>query len=456
MRATKAVEASGVPAVSIVASGFVPMARALSRALGIAGAPLAVYDGVILTDTDEGFRAKILEDVWPAVVAGLRERIAATGADVRAPEPGPREIVLRGTLDRVHEEFTSRMWTDGLPIVPPTLARVEEFLRFTDRAPDEVIGVLPAEQREATVWSVAVNGVMAGCRPEYMPVLLAIVDAIADPAWRLEDAGSTPGWEPLVLLSGPAVRELGFNSGTGAMRVGRQANTSVGRFLRLYMINVGGFRIPPGETDLGAIASTFNVALAEDEEATTSIGWDPYRVDAGFAPEDSVVTVQSVVAISAPIYSEGSRAIEHFETIAELLDGAMGPWSQLGVEKDSWYPLLVLGPSIARAIASDGASKQDLQRYLYDNLWISARRMERYAGPLGYPDWHLRDLVEEGRAAPEYAESDDPDRLVRMLQRPEWTGVVVAGSPARNQSRAYINNHGQGPPVSRRVELRSG
>src|SRR5919201_3987899 len=158
-------------------------------------------------------------------------------------------------------------------MIPPTLERIGRFLAHTRRGPDEVVGRLLPENRAATVWSIAVNGVMAGGRPEYMPVLVAIVEAIADPIFRVEDAGSTPGWEPLVIVSGPVARRLDLNHGQGVMRVGRQANTSVGRFLRLYLRNVAGLRIPPGAGDKGSIAGSFNVALAEDEDAAAALGW---------------------------------------------------------------------------------------------------------------------------------------------------------------------------------------
>ena len=96
---------------------------------------------------------------------------------------------------------------------------------------------------------------MAGCRPEYMPVLVAAVEAMCDPRFRIEDAGSTPGWEPLVIVSGPIIKELDLHSGQGVMRVGRQANTSIGRFVRLYLRNVCGYRIPPGAGDKGSIGN---------------------------------------------------------------------------------------------------------------------------------------------------------------------------------------------------------
>src|SRR5262249_7645515 len=150
-------------------------------------------------------------------------------------------------------------------------------------------------------WSVAVNAAMAGCRPEHLPIALAMVEAVADPEFSLGDGGSTPGWETQVILSGPLGAELGFNSGAGALPVGRRANTALGRFLRLYLRNVAGFRPPPGATDKGSIGASFNVVLCENDAAVGEIGWPSFRAERGFAADVTSVTVQSVVASSAPI-----------------------------------------------------------------------------------------------------------------------------------------------------------
>ena len=135
--------------------------------------------------------------------------VAATGEG-----DDPRAVVFAGSLDDVQDHFVERLWSDGLPVVPPTLDRVERFLRFTDRDPDEVIGVLPPAHREATVWGVAVNGVMAGCRPEHMPVLIAAVEAIADNHYNLNNIGSTWGVLPFLLVNGDVWTDIDF----GALR----------------------------------------------------------------------------------------------------------------------------------------------------------------------------------------------------------------------------------------------
>lgn len=431
------------------------MAKAIARAIGIEGVPIAVYPGVMLTDDDGSFGTKVRELLVDQLIDGILGKGRPDGSAAAPPqETGPRarEIVFAGSYDEVTEHFLARSWSEGLPIVPPTIDRVESFLRFTDRDPDEVIGVAPPSRRHATVWNVAVNGVMAGCRPEYLPVLLAVVEALVDPHFRLEDAGSTPGWEPLVTVSGSVVKQLDFNSSTGVLRVGRRANTSIGRFTRLYMRNVAGLLPPPSDTDQGAIGSTFNVALAEDEDAVESIGWPPYRVDNGFDPADSTVTVRSVYAVSQPIYSGGAHARDHLATIARIFSDTIGPWCYHAYVYGSWYHQLVLCPGIARRLAADGFSKDDVRQYLYEHMTIEAEWVQRFGPQVSAKRFDWADLAERGKAPPEYANaSADPAFRVRQLLHPEWTDIVVAGHPGRNQSRAYVSNHNQGIPTSKRI-----
>lgn len=452
MRAAAAAERAGVPAVAIGGAGFEPMGRAIGRSLGIGHVPIVSYPGVILTDETDVFRTKMREHVAPAVVDALTASADGAGAgDGPEPEPGPRDVVVRGDLDAVQEHFEQRGWTDGLPVVPPTAQRVAAFLAHTGRDPDEVLGVLPPELREATVWSVAVNGVLAGCRPEYMPVLLGIVECLADPVFRVADAGSTPGWEPLVVLGGPVVERLGFNSGTGVMRVGRRANTSVGRFVRLYLRNLAGLRIAPDHTDQGAIATSFNVVLAENDAAVRGLGWPSYAQDRGFGADDSVVTVQSCVTISAPIYTGGDHAADHLEPLALVFGNAMGPWSYTGIEFGGWHPLLVLGPAIAAALDRHGVGKPELRAYLAEHMTIPVSQLQRCAWAVGSTSFSVDELVHRGRLDDRYA-GDDPDRRVPMCPRAEDIAIVLAGNESRNQSRGYVQNHVQGVPVSRRIE----
>src|SRR5262249_20248462 len=162
---------------------------------------------------------------------------------------------------------------DGLPIVPPTRERIEQFLRYSPDGPDTVLGVALPDNRAATVWSVAVNGVMSGCRPEYMPVLVAMVEAMSDSRYGIENVGNTPGSEALVILNGPIIQDLKFNYTQGVMRDGFLPNTSIGRFMRLYLRNIVGYL--PHKTDKGCFGGTWRVVTPENEEALRRMGWEP-------------------------------------------------------------------------------------------------------------------------------------------------------------------------------------
>lgn len=412
---------------------------------------IAEYPGTPMVDSDEELRAKVENDLMPSIIKGLTSGDGLNFGNTSA-EPQPGSVVFKGTLDEVEEYFHRQLWSDGLPVIPPTRERVAAFLRFTDRDQSEVLGVLPQEGREASILSIAVNGVMAGCRPEYMPILIAAIEAICDPQFQVEDCGATWGWEPLVIVSGPLVKQLDFNYGQGVMRIGRQANSSVGRFVRMYLRNICGFRIQPGTGDKGSIGYTFNVALAEDEDWVRAIGWPTFGVDAGFRAGENVVTVQSVMSSSAPTYSAGDTAIKHVQQFADAFGSAFSPACCGGVKRGRWHPLVLIGPSIAKVIAREW-SKDQVRRCLWEKMTMPASRMRHFGEQNAGQDTDFSRIVEEGTLPSYYAASDDPDRPVPIIVKPEHIGLVVAGDPGRNQSRGYMSNNVHGTPTSRRVEL---
>ena len=451
MRASVAAIRGGIPSVAIVGSHFKAQALTIERSLGVQNSGLAVYPGHIRLDDEAEFRRKVATDIVDQIIAELqhvRTEPARAGADFR-----PRDIVFRGSIDEVNEHFYARQWTEGLPVIPPTLDRIEAFLRHTRRSPDEVLGILLPENREATVWNVAVNGVMAGCQPEYMPVLLALVEAVADPVFRIEDHGSTPGWEPLVIISGPVTKALDFNFGTGVMRPGRRANTSIGRFLRLYTRNIAGLRIPPGETDRAGIGNPFNVVIAEAEEFVRSIGWPTYGMERGLKEGESGITVQSMIGASAPLAghgAEGNDLLGYLDPMADVFGKAIcGYWVHTAVAFAHWDPLIIMNPQIAKLAADKGWSKDDIRNYLYKRAKIPAKDIE-YRGR--FVNLDLASQLEKGIVPAAYGGSNDPDRLVPCFYTPESIGIVVSGNPATTWQRGYMNNHEQGAAVTRRIE----
>ena len=162
------------------------------------------------------------------------------------------------------------------------------------------------------------------------------------------------------------------------------------------------------------------------------------------------MTVQSVATITSFVYTAGKKALNHVQLIAEVIGQTFAYWCYTGMRNKAWYPLIVMSPSVAKAIAEDGWSKDDIRRYLYDNVKITASAVEKYARSNAHNDFDLKIWAERGLIPKEYYESDDPNRLVRVFLRPEWIGLVVSGDPGRNQSKGYVQNHRMGPPEAKR------
>lgn len=457
MRAAAASEGAGIPAVGVIASGFETMARALAEIHGVASPRLAIYPGAVQTDTQDLFERKVRESVLDQIEQGLTSHaVSSTGEAEGEPPDDPRAIVFSGDYDQVQDHFAEQGWSDGLPVAPPTLGRVEEFLRNAGADPAAVLGVLEPEGRELTVWSIAVNGVMAGCRPEYMPLLVAIGECLVDDRFRLADLVSTHGFEPLVVVSGPAVDRFDFNDGTGAMRVGRRANSSTGRFVRLLLRNVAGLRIPPGVADPGAIGASFMVAMAENDAATRDLGWDPFRVDNGFSGTDSTVSLLVISNHSPIIFTSGETAEDHLRTFARILGNAIGPWAYTSTVHQGFNPLILMSPAIARALDGFGYGKKEIRDWLARNMWIEAGVTEGYARQVGWTTFSFDSVVTDPEQRKAYVASDDPARLVPMIMNPDWISIVIGGNPSRNQSRGYIGNLTAGPPVTKPIALPPG
>ena len=185
------------------------LAAASSIGLGMPNLPVARVVGHPGVQSKEMLERNVLEVTLEQVIDNLLKAPKAAGA---GGEPGARDVIAKGGFQEINDYFYENGLSDGLPIIPPTRARVEAFLRVTDRDPGESLGALLPDSRAATIWSIAVNGVMAGCRPEYMPVLIALIEAMADPAYGVEHSGNTPGGETLIVVNGPVIKQLGFNS----------------------------------------------------------------------------------------------------------------------------------------------------------------------------------------------------------------------------------------------------
>jgi hypothetical protein len=326
--------------------------------------------------------------------------------------PAATTFVFPHGYEEIDAHYQARGWTDGLPIVPPTEAAVREFLDGTDRDPREIVGVLPPRQGEATVERIAANAVMAGCRPEYFPVVLAAIEAMADPLFNLDSLqATTHPVAPLIVVNGPIVQAIGLNAGYNAFGQGCRANVTIGRAVRLVLMNVGGGL--PGTGDRATQGSPAKIAhcVAENEAENP---WEPLHVEAGFSPDDSTVTAFGC---------EGPHNIQdHYSNtgVGVLLSvaGAMAQAGSNNLLARGW-PLLSLGPEHAATIARDGFTKPRVKEVLFEHARFPFARLGAE---------YRRQQVER------WGVPDAPDTMLPIVRAPEDISVIVVGGAGKHSS----------------------
>jgi hypothetical protein len=244
--------------------------------------------------------------------------------EVEAKVKGSRDIVFKGTLEEVNNFFHANMWTDGMAIIPPTIERVEEFLKYTDIPPDKEIAILPVANLRATPWNIAINGVMAGCKPEYMPILIAIVAAISTEAYNLSQLGSTGAFTPYLVLNGPVARQLGFEYGQGV--ISGLPNQAVGRAFGLMIRNIANYRIKVNY--MGTFGYPLPFVIAEDEEKSP---WEPLHVEKGFDRNVSTVTASSADHGFRQTFPSGTMRMHDSDKLRTLVFEDLGGGTFTGV-----------------------------------------------------------------------------------------------------------------------------
>jgi hypothetical protein len=304
--------------------------------------------------------------------------------------------------------------TDGLPVVPPTAARVAAAVAASSRSPDELVAEMPPNFGRATVQKIAVNAVMAGCRPEYLPVVLAAVEAVCDDRFCLLGvSGTTDAVAPLVIVNGPIRRALDINSGAGVFGPGWRANATIGRAVRLCWINIGGAL--PGVISMSTFGGPgrYTYCIGENEEASP---WEPLHVEHGFAPGDSTVAVLAAEAPQIVADTRSRSAQDLLTTIVRSVE-VIAHHKATGLGDTA----LVFSPEHVTTLAADGWSKVRVREFLWERLRKPVRDLlpGRDGG---------EGLSDEALAAfPEGARSD---ALVPKFQAPESLKLLVAGGPA--------------------------
>jgi hypothetical protein len=371
-----------------------------------------------------------------SVEPGIAERLAAdaAGSPLRA-----RRIEIAESDDAFEFMFDEGL-TDGLPVVPPTPERVMRMLGGTRRSAQEVVAIVPPNMAPATVEKVAVNAVMAGCKPEYLPVVIAALKAVCTDEFNIHGVNSTTwGATPTLVVNGPIRHRIGMNMGLNALGQGNRANATIGRALKLVLRNVGGAKPSGTERPTLGWPGRFTSCFAEWEERSP---WEPMHVERGFRADESVVTA---------IATEGPHQIaDQVSRTAYALAGSIG----LGLEA-FWHPkshnqgdiLLVVAPEHADTLARDGWSKADLRARIQT---ITSRPMRELLGDDESGEGHQRSWY--GAAGPTEAQLN---ALVPKFRGPEYIHIAVAGSEAGKFSTAY-GGWVLGPigsnPVSRRID----
>lgn len=347
---------------------------------------------------------------------------------MNAPE-GERAATFEAAddFDAINRLYRERRWSDGLPIVPPTAQRVDRMLERTRRRRDEIIARVAPGYGAATVERIAINCVMAGCDPEYLPFLIAATEAVADPQFNLQGIQATTNpvavW---MIVNGPIVRKLDINAGFNCIGQGAWANATIGRALRLILQNIGGAL--PGEMDRATHGQPgkYSFCCAENEDASP---WDPLHVERGFERDQSTVTVVGAEG-TMNMNTHSKQALELARVIAETL---VHPPSNEYVHGGE--PWLIISPEHAEIFKRGGMSKTDVKRQLWEQSKMPAGRLS------------TKELERVKDSRSEELGTLTADTLLPISTRPEEVMLIVAGGAGTHS--VYVPCFGNSRAITR-------
>jgi hypothetical protein len=460
MRDLCELERHGVPAVGYTAEIFAEDARFSVETFGVPDAcPVIVPECFSNKSTAE--IGQLVEDVFPRVVELLTtDRSAGKDGQDR---PAFENMVLESApalhfegsdlleaFEAMQREFIRNRWSDGLPLIPPTRAKVRALVAASGREADEVVGAFAPGFGIGTVEKIAANAVMAGCRPEAMPVVMAMVDCVLDPSIGLRTfAMSTGPQAPIVLVSGPVADEIGMNHGVCALGPGSVSavNVAIGRALRLIMMNVG--LSYPGISDMDTIGTPmkFSACVAENEERTP---WRPWRVQQGFGLKESTVTVNVPYGMTEFFDFRNSSPEKLIETWATLTSQTCGTPSAGAwlIKKDApleaGYPfhgkfsnLLLMAPDHADVFAKAGWKPEDIRQAIHRATVLPFEKLMINQAPDAFVASHpeLLWLL------------DAPETLVTVNPSPECFEFFVVGASAGRSQFCFGGTNSVTKPV---------
>ena len=437
-----AAEYLGIPSVMIAGPGFVDQAKYTALNNGVPVMRVAEYPGAFATHTAEELIRNTRDILWPQIVEALTKPISEEerASGISGKTGDIRDDAFFGTIDEINDYFKEMKWSDGLPIVPPTFEKVSSFLKYTDLKWDETVAVLPIAHRNTTVWHVAVNAVMAGCKPEYMPILIALTKGLGDPNFR-RTLASTHAWIPYCWLNGPVARQLGIDSGQG--QINEAANVAIGRFMNLALMNLCGYYVK--QDRMGTFGYPMSWCMVEDDAACLRVGWKPYHVRAGYGLNESTITLGSTLLWG----NNMAPSTTNPEKMMELLAWDISERSQfaLGSGRQFTFRTILMTEPVAKILTGKYRSPEALER---DLIEASRRPVKErafanyYANPGGAKDGgkhslrqyqgHIRkDEGGELTPTPEWYDSPESEQMTIPTMKRGMTAFLITGDAARNK-----------------------
>lgn len=448
MRPAAEAEKLGIPSVVIASTGFVTVARLTGKSWGIENLRIAEYPGAIAIHSSIEIAKNIRNVLLDRMIESLTQRPEGSVSDTESSAANPAKAVFTGTFEEVNKFFSSREWTDGLPVVPPTIERVEKFLQYARRASGDEIAVLPPAKLRATPRNIAANAIMAGCKPQHMPLIMAAVEALGDEGYNLNNMGSTSGLLPYVLINGPIIKQLEIE--TGGQLVSKGPNPAIGRAIGLIVRNIAGYR--PGKNYMGSFGYPMVFTLAENEEESP---WEPFHVEHGFGKETSTVTMGVTNNWGHAPAPASARDKSGAQIALEVLCRELSKRVRLynlpgqGDTAEKVMITLLLSPPVAKSLADSGYTKRAVKQYLYETARMPRRDFEwarKYTGGTRVTDADkpAAGINSEGRA-------DRSNDMLRLLSSPDTVHVVVCGDSNRNRLMVFEGGHAE--PATKEIKL---
>ena len=401
--ASQYLENDGLPGVCVIYDYLVETAKNAIRREGAMIRYVTVPFPYSDIPTDS--MSRILEQIERGLTKPLNADECRTG--IFSFEKTPR-VCIEGTLSEIQDYYYRMNFTDGLPIIPPTEENVAEMLKGTSHQPDEVVTTeMAPEKMKVTVENVAINAVMAGAKPQYMPVLLAAVEILGSNPAFCATVKSTNSFSFMQVINGPIRNELEMNSGTYALGPGNMANAVIGRALRLFLINLGGLRIGVNLMGVQGNTSSYTFAFAENEENSP---WESLAVEKGFKREESTISIFSGGWSYLGNYMSGN--------LTKLLEGASNfdPINGLTI---------LFSPRQAKILAEQGHTKTSIKKYIWKNTALPLGKFKEH---YYYSHFVLPDIIGDGLSwSKDYLHLPN-DVMVPILPY-DQVNVVVVGDP---------------------------